>query len=583
MKGRRLLWGLYLSYVGLILCSILAIGWYSTRLAHDYYLSSTKEALYSEAVTLAATLPSSEEKLQPLAVSLKHATGKRITIITPEGGVVADSEEDPRHMDNHADRPEIVTALRGTTGSSVRFSRTLKKDLLYVAVPVREGEKITSVVRLSVPLEKVDETVLVTDKRIVTASLAILLLASLVALLVYRSMIAPLEKVKEGASRFAGGDLAFRIAVPKHTEIGELADSLNSMAIQLGERLDTVLRQRDEQNAVLSSMIEGVIALDDNEQIIRMNSAAGALLNTNPEDAKGRTVAEVIRSASLQRFIRMIHTSHQSLEEEIVILDPAERFVRAYGRMLAGNPTPGMLVVLHDVTRMRHLENIRRDFVANVSHELKTPITSIKGFVETLLEGALSNPDDAKRFLEIIRRHADRLNRIFEDLLSLARLEDEKVRGELTFETVPLKPVLESAVQICEEKATEKGVSISISCSPFLEAHINASLLEQALVNLISNGIEYSDPGSSISVRGYSDRERITIEVQDTGYGIESSHLSRLFERFYRVDRARARKSGGTGLGLAIVKHISQIHGGYPEVESSLGKGSLFRIHLPLL
>jgi two-component system phosphate regulon sensor histidine kinase PhoR len=343
------------------------------------------------------------------------------------------------------------------------------------------------------------------------------------------------------------------------------------------------MRQRNEIKAVLSSMVEGVIAVDMEERVISMNHAAARMFGCDPAEAQGRSIQEVVRNTVLQQFVKNALSSQEAVEKEIVLSSDRDRFLNGHGTLLrdAEGKQIGALIVLNDVTRLLRLEKIRREFVANVSHEIKTPITAIKGFVETLRDGAVENHEDAERFLEIISKHVDRLEAIIEDLLSLSRIEQEAEREKVVLDEGRIKDVLETAVQICEAGAMAKKIEVELSCAKEMVANLDPQLLEQAIVNLIDNAIKYSNDGGTVRVEALQRENEIIISVHDQGCGIEKKHLPRLFERFYRVDMARSRQMGGTGLGLAIVKHISQAHGGRVAVESIPGKGSTFSIHLP--
>jgi two-component system phosphate regulon sensor histidine kinase PhoR len=332
-------------------------------------------------------------------------------------------------------------------------------------------------------------------------------------------------------------------------------------------------------------MAEGVIAVDSNQNILSLNRAAAKLLDVSSELASGQPVAMVMRNKQLQEFVNNALTSSETVEQDIEFhRGESGQILKVMGTALRDvNQSPiGAVIVLNDVTRLKRLENMRRDFVANVSHELKTPITSIKGFVETLLGGALDNPDDSKRFLEIVAGQADRLNAIIDDLLSLSQLEQDSEKAEIVIENRELKPVLEMAIQACAPKASEKTVHVDLNCLENITARINPQLFEQAVINLVDNAIKYSLPSTQVWVEVSVGNVELAVSVSDEGRGIEKEHFPRLFERFYRVDSDRSREMGGTGLGLAIVKHIAQVHGGSVSVDSSVGKGSTFRIHLPL-
>lgn len=332
-------------------------------------------------------------------------------------------------------------------------------------------------------------------------------------------------------------------------------------------------------------MEEGVLAINNEGTILSLNKACAALLNEEPSRLRGRSIYETIRKADLLAFIESALASTSPIEGDIQIRGQQDRWVSAHGTMLHDPQRGkiGVLIVLHDITRLRHLEEVRRDFVANVSHELRTPITSIKGFIETLVDGAYEDRENAHRFMQIMLRQVNRLDAIIGDLLTLSRIErgTEEQMIELAHE--PVRGVLAAAIEMCEKKATDKGVKIDLICPAELAADINAALLEQAVVNLLDNAIKYSSPQTVVDVLAAHEGEDLLIQVQDQGCGIEAQHLPRLFERFYRVDKARSRELGGTGLGLAIVRHIALAHRGSVTVDSTVGVGSTFYLRLPLL
>lgn len=393
----------------------------------------------------------------------------------------------------------------------------------------------------------------------------------------------PLQEMRRGAERFATGDFSQRLAVPDTVELGSLAATLNHMTEQLATQISVITQQRNGQEAILASMQEGVLALDSHEHVLTINRAAESLLGVTAAQAKGRTIQEVVRNSALQRLLVTAMHSIESQTAEIVLRGAEERVLQATATALrdASGRDIGVLVIMNDVTQLRHLENVRRDFVANVSHELKTPITSIKGFIETLRDGALDDRQQAERFLGIIARHADRLHAIIEDLLSLSRLEQESGSYDIACTEESIAEIIEAAMVACDAKATARQVTIVPSCAPARRVMVNAPLLEQALVNLLDNAIIYSKPGSTVWVDACCEGSELAVRVRDQGFGIPQEHHSRIFERFYRVDKARSRDSGGTGLGLAIVKHIAQVHGGHVSVASTVGQGSTFTLRLP--
>ena len=415
------------------------------------------------------------------------------------------------------------------------------------------------------------------------AAVLIAVMAAALSLLISRGVSRPIVRMERIAQLFARGRLNIRVPAAQAVELDNLAKALNEMAAQLQDRIATITSQRNELEAILSSMTEGVFAVDSQGRLVKINKAAARLLSINPVWAQGRAVEEAIRNVDLQQFIHGTLRGDTPAEASVSLGGQTEHLFQVRGASLADprGEQPGAVIVLDDMTRIHRLENLRREFVANVSHELKTPVTSIQGFVEALQEGGLTDLDQTRRYVDIIARHSRRLNAIIDDLLSLSRLEDGAQQRAISFETARLRPVLESTVDLCRVKAEGKQIRIDLVCGEEIEGKLNGPLLEQAVLNLVDNAIKYSDPGSLVEVLADQTPNESTISVKDSGCGIAPQHLSKLFERFYVVDKSRSRKLGGTGLGLAIVKHIAQVHGGYVTVESTPGKGSTFTIHLP--
>ncbi len=589
MFRRSLLWQLFPAYLLITVAALLVITWYLSRLLPGFYHDQVADDLRARARLVEQQItPGLKEPdfkaLNDLVRKLGASSSTRITVILPNGQVIADSDEDPAKMENHGDRPEFKDALERGMGRSLRFSGTLGKRMMYVALPIAEQGRPLAVVRTSIPAVAMDENLRDIYSKVTLSVAIVTVLAAGVSWAISRTISRPVERMKEIAQKFASGQLDLRVPEPSQTELADLAEALNEMARQLRDRIDTITGQRNELEAILSSMIEGVVAVDVKGHIVSINKAAAKLFGTDPERAQGRNVEEVIRNADFQEFIRGTLNEESPSQTDITLAGPQERIVRLDGASLTDSrgDRGGAVVVISDMTRMRRLEEVRRDFVANVSHELRTPITSIKGFVETLLEGAFKNPDEAERFLKIIAKHSDRLNAIVEDLLSLSSLEEETLKRKITFEKALIKPVLDSVVEMSTIKAEEKGISLELDCDLQIEAKINTVLLEQALLNLIDNAIKYSEPGKQVQIKAQKADGMIAMSVRDDGCGIARIHQDRIFERFYVVDKSRSRKLGGTGLGLAIVKHIAEVHGGYVTVKSSLGAGSTFTIHLPV-
>ncbi len=511
--------------------------------------------------------------------------GVRITLVQTDGKVIFDTDDDAALLDNHAVRPEIVTALAGDEGRSNRYSVSLARRMLYYATPVRAEGRVIGVVRAAMLGAQVDSPLVSARLGILGVSLLIFLLATLPAWYFIRRAVRPIARLTLAARTLADGYLAASLPLIEIDELSGLSEAIFQLARQVDERSRVLGRKGYEQQAVLASMVEGVLAVDLQECVISLNRAAAELIGSRQADVPGRSLQEVLRNADLRRFARRALESEEPIETDVVLHGQGERILRIRGTALrdGAGRSVGAVIVLHDITHFRHLETLRQEFVANVSHELKTPIASIKGFVETLLDGALAEREDATRFLHIIARQADRLNSIIEDLLSLAKIEESEQASDLPVEEGALGPVLEAVIADCQAKAAERDIEIQISCDPQLRAMINAPLLEQAIANLLDNAVKYSEPGSVVRIDAESRNGEAVIMVSDHGCGIGNEHLPRVFERFYRVDKARSRKLGGTGLGLAIVKHIVQAHRGRITVVSNLGEGSTFTIFLPEL
>jgi two-component system, OmpR family, phosphate regulon sensor histidine kinase PhoR len=605
LKPRKLVWQIFPANILTILITVIAIGWYGTTSVREFYLLDTEADLEARANLISGRVTEylaegRGEKLREYVVRAGRESGTRITVISVDGQVVADSNENPKVMDNHQHRLEIEKAFAGGIGKSRRFSNTLDEMLLYVAIPLRvplqqvlengvSGEEVSAVLRTSVSVATLEKTLAAIKIRIGMGAMAIMLLAAAITLLISRNISKPLEQMTKSAEQFSRGDFSERmLPMARKTaslEVITLASSMDRMAELLDEKIQAIITHRNQLETVFSSMVEAVIAIDTEERVISLNDAAAELFDVDRKTAPGRIVQQIVRNVNLQQQISHTLASKECLEEEIVFHDiDGDRFLQTNIVTLSNGigENVGVLVVMNDVTKLRRLENVRRDFVANVSHELRTPITSIRGYVETLLDGALDIREDAERFLHIVLRQSERLTTIIDDLLALSRIEEDSKQDQIRLKKGPLRPVIESAIQTCQLKADEAGVKMVIDCADNILVEMNTTLLEQALVNLLINGITYSKQGDMVTVEGVVSGDdqgnTVRIVVRDTGCGIAKKHLPRLFERFYRSDKARSRTLGGTGLGLAIVKHIAQAHNGKIEVASEEGKGSEFTL-----
>ena len=589
MQRKRLIWQLYPSQLLITIIALLVAAGYGAYYLRAFQLAQTAAGLEARArltqdTVLALLIKNDLPTMQAFCTTVGKSSATRLTVTAPDGKVLADSDESPNRMENHSGRPEIIAALAGRPAPYLHFSQTLQEKMMYVAVPLVQDGNTKGVLRTAIPVTFIDSARREIFLKIALSCLIIALIVALAAWFISRRISRPLEEMRLGAERFADGNFTTKLREEGAEEVASLARAMNTMADQLNGRIKTIARQHSQLQAVFSSMVEGVITVDTEERILDINQAGARLLNLDPEKLRGKNALVAVRNLTLQRFISRTLAEARPIEGEIDLTGRGqEKYFYAHGARFqdAAKLTSGAIIVINDVTSLRRLENMRRDFVANVSHELKTPITSIEGFAETLLDGALDSPEDARRFVEIIAKQSKRLHAIIEDLLALSRLEQEQEQTRLALTEEKITTPLRRAIEICELKAAEKKINIELTAPDDLSVGLNSPLFEQAITNLIVNAIKYSDEGGRVLLRaGERDGGEIAIEVQDFGAGVAPQPLPRLFERFYRSDAARSRKLGGTGLGLAIVKHIVQAHGGEVEVTSELGKGSTFTILL---
>ena len=567
---------------------LLFFNWYIFNILKEGHLKQVKTSLQSRAAMAEILLaPEMHTGNYPRVDSLLKKFGGidsiRYAVVLPGGRVVADSHFDPSLLENYSYRPEVQIALSGTVYYGKRYSFHLAKDVFYAAIPFRQKGLIIGMMQLSLPVTQMNGALIRNYFRIGFAAFVLLVLLGLLGYWALWRLTKPLQELEMAATRFVEGDLSYRLTVSLRETEGGLAEGLNQMADQLEKRIAEITRQRNELESILANTVEGVIVLDKQEQILRMNEEAERIFSISRKKAEGHSILEILRNNEIERLIRQIRQDKGQKMELIHSGVDQRKFLVGRGSILrdANGKNSGILLVFQNITRLKKLENMRRDFVANVSHELKTPLTSIKGFVETLQDWAIDDPIKARKFLERVHRQVERLTDIINNLLMLSRIEQEMEGGRLPLEEHRLEPVLAAAISACQEKADEKSVSIKLNCPDSVIAKISSILLEEAVVNLLENAVNYSPSGRDVNLKVEELEGEINISVQDFGYGIAPEHLPRLFERFYRGDKARSRKSGGTGLGLAIVKHIVQAHGGSVSVESTEGKGSTFYIHLP--
>lgn len=571
---------------------MVVMGLYVTNALETHSLESLKSGLETEARLLhdaiapALARQAPPEQVQELAERYGAKLRARVTVIAEDGVVLADSERDlegVRRMENHAARPEVRTALAGGIGTHVRRSRTLDIEMLYVAIPLKDERAVRGVLRLALPMTEVAQAVTSVRRTVAAGALLAFAFALGVGLFLSRRVTQPVKEMQAIAHRMAQGDFEQKVPARGQDEVAELGHALNRMAFGLREKIRDLEGERAKVAAILDSMVEGVIALDSRARILLMNPAARSIFGLSDDPVEGRPFLEVIRQKELFDLVDVCHACGpgERCRREVDLGPPISRILEAHGTSLPIEPEgDGTLLVLHDITELRRLEQVRREFVANVSHELRTPLTAIRGYVETLLHGALEEPANARRFLEVTHTHAERLSRLVDDLLQLSDIETGKVI--LKPALVTLHEVAKGVLAIFENQAGQKRLTVLNRVPPDLRVVADRDRLSQILVNLVDNSVKFTPEGGEIALgAGRGQGNLVEVWVRDTGIGIPSVDLPRITERFYRVDKARSRELGGTGLGLAIVKHLIQAHGGELRIESELGKGTTVRFALP--
>ena len=561
-------------YLVIICILLFLIPLVSFKLIRTYYVNTLTENLKDIAVTTSPQVLSFLEKknYREMDAFLKSFTGKiqeRITVINKEGTVLADSEKDPATMESHKIRPEVIDALSTGVGKSMRFSVTLEEEMLYVALPIEQNSKVLGVVRMSIPLKQINSLLYELQLRIIIAIAIITLLSIGIAFLLSRGLSKPVSTLVQAAKNLAKGAFYTRVYLQAGGELKELETSFNEMAGKMEGLFGSLSRRNEELDTIVSSIQEILLVLDKDGRIKLTNESFKKALDN--EEVQDKFYWEVMRCPDFSELIKKVMEERKNHIQEIEFRDKnylcSVTFLSSKEEMVA---------VLYDITELKNLEQMKKDFVANMSHELRTPLTAIKGFVETLEE-----EEEIKntQYLEIIKRHTDRLMNIVNDLLVLSELE--QTGSALVIENVNLVSLAENILKVFEQVAKEKGIQLKLSAGEGLKTiQADPFKLEQMFINLLDNAIKYTEKGeASISLR--QEDSKSIIEIQDTGIGIPGSHLPRIFERFYVVDKSRSKKLGGTGLGLSIVKHIVLLHGGTIDIESSLGMGTKFTITLP--
>ena len=594
---RRIALKLTLTLVGFTAIAGLAAALYLNHALEAYAVESLEarlvaleRVLHDEARDLLRG-PAPEAVRQAFAQRAARATGARVTLIRPDGRVVAESDARPgglAGMESHADRPEVRAALAGRVGRDLRISSTLETSLLYVASPARDGDRIVGVMRLALPLTEVTASHENVHRVMLVGGLLALAVALGIGLFVSGRVTRPVVEMQSIARQLSEGNFAVRAPVHSPDEIGTLGRSLNVLAARLREKIQDLAQEQAKVTAILDGMVEGVIAVDGHDHILLMNERARAMFNLGSGRLERKPFLEVIRNADLHDVFREgraagieVAGDGAAVRRELRLSTPVERILQVHAVPLRLGPgETGVAMVLHDITALRQLEQVRTEFVANVSHELRTPLTAIQGYLETLLGGAMDDPAHARRFLEVVFRHTERLGRLLNDLTDLSNIELGRV--SLQRGPVALGEVVDGTLDIIRAKADAGGVRLEARLPAELPAvQADRDRLAQILINLVDNAVKYTPRGGQVAVEAAAGEGLVEVAVVDTGVGIPPADLPRITERFYRVDRARSRELGGTGLGLAIVKHLVAAHGGTLVIESRPGEGTRVRVTLP--
>jgi two-component system, OmpR family, phosphate regulon sensor histidine kinase PhoR len=581
----------FIAYLLITTLLLISLEFYLSSSIKNNYILDLSKSILIQARLIAGQIPSSfEGNLDDFCKKYKETTGARVTIIDNTGLVLGDSDEPSEKMENHLNRQEIKDAEIGDVGSSIRYSKTLQRNLFYLAITFHNNQD-KYFLRLSIPLHDIDSAMNVIRLKIIVASLAVSFIIVVFGLLQTRRITKSVEEIAAFSREVAAGSFRKRLLLKEKDELGELGENINDMARNLGIRLRQSEEEKARMEAILKNMSDGLVLTDAKGKIIMGNAALNNLFGIDYSGMQGKTLLEALRKTELMDMVESIAESGGKVSREIQVAYPRELYLLTTAAPFAlQGEISGIVLTFHDITRLRKLEEVRKDFVANVSHEIRTPITAIKGFAETLLEGALEDKENALKFLESIKNNSERLNSLVNDLLALSRIElgDIKIEKKI----VDLDEVIDSVFTTLRDKADKKKLFLKKTLpADIIELEADRDRLVQILLNLVDNGIKFTEAGG-VTVKVQREKKdtdsspispAVEISVEDTGMGIPRKYLSRLGERFYRVDRARSRELGGTGLGLAIVKHLVKAQGWEMEIESTEGKGTTVKILCPVV
>ncbi|MBL5766731.1 two-component system histidine kinase PnpS [Heyndrickxia sporothermodurans] len=567
---------------------LLAIGFFIGDLMKNTYMDMTRNQLFQDANIVSEFINSKEirkqsNELQEKVESFYAENQPRITIIDVNGDVVADSEDNPAKMENHANRPEFkdIVKRHKKNAESIRFSETLGYNMMYVATPIQNKDQVVGVIRVAFTLQNIDHAI---KKLWLSLGLAMgitLILASIIAISLAKGITRPIEDIIQVARRLSEKDYSSRVRAKTNGELEQLSIAINTLAKSLQHQMEEISENQQKLTGVLTNMVSGVMLINPEGRIVLVNPAMEKIIGSTADQLRGKLHIEAGKSFGLSQLIDQSLKKKIKIHDEVQMYYPDQRILDAHlaPYLGANGEIKGIITVLHDITDIRRLEKMRSEFVANVSHELKTPITSLKGFAETLLDGAMYDPEIAKSFLTIIHDESERLHRLITDILHLSKIEQH----QLPFHPEPLNVtgVIYETIDTIQEEINKKQLTIKLPNQKPVIIDAEKDRLQQIILNLVANAVTYTPDKGTIEIGIVEKDDQIELTVKDTGIGISKEELPRIFERFYRVDKARSRNSGGTGLGLAIVKHLVESHHGSIQVDSEEGKGTLFTITLP--
>lgn len=589
---------LTLIFITLLGLSMLVVGIFTAKLSEDKYIVFLEESMKHEIGIISTSIDmkksGAESELTQYynaqALRLKQTFDARITFITKDGKVLGESDHDPVTMENHLNRPEIQEAQKFGSGSNQRLSDTIHEKLLYVAVVVPDNQSPIGFIRMAMTLNTVDQSVKQLWTLLLWGLSILFIIAAIVSYRIAHNLTRPLEKITRVAHQITHMNYQSRVKIRKKDEIGQLGQAINTMADSLQLQMNRILEDESRLKSVLENMMSGIVMIDREERIVLLNRSAEEFLGFSTDELLGKKYNEAKQQFEFTQLISECIESGDHIRDEMIFYFPEERIleVNVSPMSQANEEWAGVLIVLHNITAVRRLERMRSEFVANVSHELKTPIAAVKGFAETLLAGAMDDKEIAKQFLQIIFDESERLNRLIGDILELSKIESKRI--PLHFSPVEMHSLVERSLHMMRSEAEKKQISLEMIVDEDIYIEADEDRIRQILINLLSNGISYTPEGGQVKVEvtplysdGEEDYDRVLMIISDTGIGIPKKDLPRIFERFYRVDKARSRMSGGTGLGLSIVKHLVELHKGSIQVESEPGIGTKFSIELPVI